>query len=182
MKAFLLVGTPSSNSRTLALVTAIADELELIGHEPVIWDLSERPLPVFESPFHSDQGKVGEAAREFLNELNESSMVVFATPLYHGSYSSTIKNAIDYLLKDQLEDKPVGLVCHGGITKAMQAVGHMVQITQTLYGVPMQTQIATSGEHYDQEDEGFVLTDSETGVRVKRLVAELDKYSELLRS
>lgn len=182
MKAFLIAGSPAESSRTLGLANSIAEELVFKGHEAVVWDLAEKPLAAFEPRFHYDQRLVGDRAQDFLKELNESSMVVLSTPLYHGSYSGALKNALDYLVKDQFNDKPVGLACNGGLAKASQAISHMLQITQTLYGIPMQTQIVTSADSYEESAEGFELTDEASLDRVKRLVEELDRYSELLRS
>lgn len=183
MKAVLVTGSARTNSHTRALVDKVESELNARNIETVIWDLAEKPLPPFEVPFHRDQSLVvNENAKQFLEDLNSADMVVFGTSLYHGSYSGIIKNAIDYLLKDQLFEKPVGLVCNGGgNTKNSQALGHLVTIVQTIYGVPMQTQIGTSGNDFTETDSGFELNNQGIIERCERLADELVRFTTALK-
>ncbi len=181
MKAFLLAGSSRVGSHTRATLNDIAHRLEAEGVETKIWDLAETPLTTFEVPYHKDQSLIEDGPTQaFLAELNSSDMVVLGTPLYHGSYSGTLKSALDFLLKDQLFRKPVGLVCNGDI-KAAVALSHLVAIVQTLYGVPMQTQILTNGDDFSESDTGFTLTSSEIQERNIRLAKELVHFAQTLK-
>lgn len=183
MKATLIAGSPKQHSHTRALMNHLASQLDEREITVSVWDIAEHPLPPFEVEFHYDQSLItNHEALCFLEELNSSDMIVIGTPLYHGSYSGALKNAIDYLLKDQLLDKPVGLVANGGgNTKNMIAISHLVGVVQTLYGVPMQTQIGTSGGDYSEQDSGFELQNPEIKARCIRLVDELIRYAKLLK-
>lgn len=50
---------------------------------------------------------------------------VFASPVYHNSFSGVLKNALDYLRIPDVRYKPVGLASHGGASP--QAVDHLRQ-------------------------------------------------------
>ena len=183
MKATLIAGSPQDGSHTLALVREIGERLREQDIEVSIWDLAEHPLPPFEVPFHKDHSIItNHEALCFLEELNTADMVVLGTPLYHGSYSGLLKNALDYLMKDQLFEKPVGLVVNGGgNTKNAQALNHLTTIVHTLYGVPMQTQIGTHGPDYDQRDDGFVVSNDDIKDRCDRLAKEMVRFAKALK-
>ena len=178
MRALLVAGSARTESHTRSVVGTVGEYLEAEGVEVEMWDLGERPLPPFEVPFHKDQSKIeDEEAKQFIDMLNDADMIVLGTPLYHGSYSGILKNALDYLLKDQLYEKPVGLVSNGGgNTKNAQALNHLTTIVHTLYGVPMQTQIGTHGADFtDMEVSNQDILD-----RCERLAKEMVRFHKAL--
>ncbi len=74
-------------------------------------DLRGYDLPVFD-PNDEDAGD-GPRLRQ---EVRDGDTVVLGTPMYHGSYSSALKNALDYCGFDEFEDKTVGLLgVSGGV-------------------------------------------------------------------
>ena len=182
MKALLISGSARENSHTRALLENVGAKLKDKEVEVEVWDLAENQLPSFEVPFHQDHSLVPEGSgRDFIEAVNNADMVVIGTALYHGSYSGILKNALDYLLKDQLFEKPVGLVANGGgNTKNAQALNHLVTIVQTLYGVPMQTQIGTHGDDYSDFEGKFVISNPGIADRCERLATELVRFSKAL--
>ncbi|WP_256460920.1 NADPH-dependent FMN reductase [Bartonella machadoae] len=82
-------------------------------------------------------------------------MFILASPLYQGSYSGVLKNALDNLAYDAFLNKPVGLISHGSAAKkCAQPCEHLLSVVRTLYGYALQCQIASAKEDFASDDEG----------------------------
>lgn len=81
--------------------------------------------------------------RKFVKEVASLDALILGTPLYHGSYSGVLKNALDNLASDAFKDKIVGLTSNAGGMRNTQACEHLRSVVRTLYGYPTQTQIGT---------------------------------------
>jgi FMN reductase len=68
-------------------------------------DLSEHELP-FAGAAGSELGEIGEA-------IAKAPAIVFATPVYRGSMTGTLKNLLDLLPVEALQGKVVGLAAMG---------------------------------------------------------------------
>ncbi|MCQ4205403.1 NADPH-dependent FMN reductase [Streptomyces sp. NPDC058783] len=70
---------------------------------------------------------------------------VLATPVYHGSYSALLKNALDHLTGDALAGRPVGLVAAGGGPRgAGTACDQLRTVVRALGGWAAPTHVATT--------------------------------------
>ena len=91
-----------------------------------IFDLKEHPMVLFDEPRtpigNPDRNPTGEV-KSWVDFVSRSDALVLVTPEYNRSYSSAIKNALDYTGLE-LSHKPVGLVAHGS-TGGAQAVAHL---------------------------------------------------------
>ncbi|MET9323162.1 NADPH-dependent FMN reductase [Streptomyces sp. NPDC003038] len=75
-----------------------------------------------------------------------SSGAVLATPVYHGSYSGLLKNALDHLAGDALADRPVALIAAGGGPRgAGTACDQMRSVVRALSGWAVPTHVAATG-------------------------------------
>ncbi|MFD7258049.1 NADPH-dependent FMN reductase [Streptomyces sp. NPDC059874] len=75
-----------------------------------------------------------------------SSGAVIATPVYHGSYSGLLKNALDHLTGKALADRPVGLIAAGGGPRgAGTACDQMRSVVRALGGWAVPTHVASTG-------------------------------------
>jgi NAD(P)H-dependent FMN reductase len=71
--------------------------------------------------------------------------VVLATPVYHGSYSALLKNALDHLTGDALAGRPVGLIAAGGGPRgAGTACDQLRTVVRALSGWAAPTHVATT--------------------------------------
>lgn len=78
--------------------------------------------------------------------IAESSGVVLATPVYHGSYSGLLKSALDHLTGQSLADRPVGLISAGGGPRgAGTACDQMRSVVRALGGWAVPTHVASTG-------------------------------------
>lgn len=184
MKILLLCGSVAQKSHTRALLKYIEELFVANGSEVVFWDLKERPLPHIVPEYHRDPSKHHDVVvREFVALVDEVDGVILGSPLYHGSYSGVLKNAIDNLRSDGFRRKLVGLCGNaGGIRADHVQLTHLRNVVKTLYGYCAQAQVGTHRGDYEETKSGFVLKDEEIKKRCQRLVSEMleiiPKFSE----
>nr|WP_316654760.1 NADPH-dependent FMN reductase [uncultured Gellertiella sp.] len=184
-RALLISGSITPKSHTRWLVDVAADELKTLGCLSTVLDLAEAPLPLatcdttqeIRSPVH-----IARISR-FLDAATTADIVILATPVYHGSYSGALKNAIDHLGKGAFSRKVVGLVSHGSaaITSG-QPLEHLRPIAANLQGHPLPTQIATCDADFRRHPDGS-LADKDGLVlqRIRRMATELASLSQALK-
>jgi NAD(P)H-dependent FMN reductase len=70
---------------------------------------------------------------------------VLATPVYHGSYSALLKNALDHLTGECLADRPVALIAAGGGPRgAGTACDQLRSVVRAMSGWAVPTHLATT--------------------------------------
>lgn len=175
MKALLLCGSVANKSHTNAALQYIQELLIKSGYETTFWDLKTQPLPIVIPEYHKDPTKhPNQDVLKFLDEVEKSQIVVLGTPLYHGSYSGVLKNALDNLRWDAFRSKWIGLVGNAGSLRASHTeFEHLRYVVNTLVGYTAQTQVGTCGDDYDQNDDAYVLIENSIKERCQRLVDEL---------
>ena len=180
MHILLISGSARAKSRTLACLRFIENEAKKRGHEVHLWDLATEHMPMTMPEHHSDPMQTpNDTVKKFLRKVAWAEGIVLGTPLYHGSYSGVLKNAIDNLAFDEFRDKPVGVISTGsGLQKSIQPALHLVAVIQTLYGIPTQTQVGSHAGNYEETDDAFVLTDTDVKDRCLRLIDELESLAE----
>src|SRR5215831_4290248 len=96
LQVLCVVGTSAAKSATHIVTAHIARRLDALGAEIDIFDPSKEPLLLFnpESSY---------AAHDFLQlqeRVEKADAYVLATPDYHGSISSTLKNFLDHFWQE----------------------------------------------------------------------------------
>lgn len=177
MKALLLCGSVAQKSHTLALLEYVEELLKQNGFETVLWELKTTPLPVVVPEYHRDPMQHPEKmVKDFVTEVETADVVVLGSPLYHGSYSGVLKNALDNLRGDAFRDKWVGVVGNaGGLRSSHVQFSHLRQVVSTLVGYCAQTQIGTCPQDYAEVGGKYILQDLDMKQRCERLVKELVK-------
>ncbi len=127
MKLGIVIGSIRVGRVSDRVAKWVAKEAQnLSGTEVQIIDLIDYPMPIFNEsapPQANPDREVDMSVRRFLDVISPLDALVLVTPEYNRSYSSVLKNAIDYL-DFQLYKKPVQLVAHGS-TGGAQAVSHL---------------------------------------------------------
>jgi NAD(P)H-dependent FMN reductase len=126
--------------KVLAAATAFDDvETDCI-------DLRELSLPVFDA----DADGAGDAA-ELRARIGAAGSVVLGTPVYHGSYSSALKNALDYCGFDEFEDTTVGVLCVAGGSFPTTTLEHLRSVARALnaWVVPHQVAIPAARDRFE---------------------------------
>ena len=147
-------------------LTAAADA----GAATDLVDLGSTDLPAFDP----DRPDAGDAA--LLRErVRRADAVLLGTPMYHGSYASPLKTALDYCGFDEFESTTVGLLAVAGGGFPTPALEHLRSVARALdaWVLPHQVAIPNSQEAF----EGGRLTDADLVERVETLGRELAEYA-----
>lgn len=168
-----LVGSLREESFTrIACDRALAAASEFDNVETDVIDLREVDLPVFDA----DRRDVGDAD-ELRGRLQAADSVVLGSPNYHASYSSALKNALDYCGFDEFENKTVGLLTVAGGSFPGSALEHMRSVARGVnaWVVPHQVAIPNARDRF----EDGVLVDEDFAERVDVLGERMVEYARI---
>ena len=152
-------------SRSLAGARGAGATTELL-------DLREFDLPVFDA----DDREAGDAPA-LTREIRGADAVILATPMYHGSYSSPLKNALDYSGFDEFEEKTVGLLGVAGGSFPITALEHLRSVCRSLDAWVLPYQAAVPNASDAIEDGSFV--DSNLEDRVTALGRRVVRFANI---
>lgn len=140
------------------------------GATTKLLDLNKPDLPVF-SPDSNDTRE----SEELTAQIQKADAVILATPMYHGSYSSALKNAIDYCGFDEFEHKTVGLLAVSGGSFPISALEHLGTVCRSLdaWVLPYQAAVPDFHETFEHGE----LADEDLNKRVERIGSELVRYA-----
>jgi NAD(P)H-dependent FMN reductase len=140
------------------------------GARTTLVDLREYDLPAFDA----DDGDAGDAP-ELRRQLRQADAIVLGTPMYHGSFASPLKTALDYAGFDEFEDTTVGLLAVAGGSFPTPALEHLRAVVRALDAWPHPLDVAIPDSH-EQVADGRLADDS-IRERVHRLGAEVVRYA-----
>lgn len=106
-------------------------------------DLRDFPLPLFAdavNPSMREGTHENPEVQKWLDKVNAADGYIFITPEYNHSYSSALKNALDYPFKEW-HNKPVGFVGYGAVAGGARAVEHLRQVVAELAMYDIREQI-----------------------------------------
>jgi FMN reductase len=147
----------SSSSKALAVTLNYLKEQ---GHETNLLLLSDLKLPGFETSDELED--YPESVRYMLNEIRSANGLIFATPVYHGTLSGGLKNALDffeYLSADTppyLTGKVIGLISTSGGIPGINAINTMDYVSRALHGWVCPTTVAIANSWRQFDDDGNV--------------------------
>jgi NAD(P)H-dependent FMN reductase len=128
-----------------ALARAL-DAADRSGATTELLDLREYALPVFD-PDRETPADAGELTAA----IRAGDAVLLATPVYHGSYSSPLKLALDYCGFEEFEDTTVGLLAVAGGSFPVTALEHLRSVCRALnaWVLPHQTAIPRAHSQFE---------------------------------
>ncbi|MFO7927501.1 MAG: NADPH-dependent FMN reductase [Halobacteriota archaeon] len=149
---------------------SVAAEFEAVETDLV--DLRTLSLPIFDA----DVDDVADAA-ELRSRLRSADSIVLGSPVYHGSYSSALKNALDYCGFDEFEDTTVGLLCVAGGSFPTPTLDHLRSVSRALdaWVVPHQVAIPRARECFEAGE----ITDAGVRDRVEVLGRRMVEYARI---
>ena len=117
-------------------------------------DLREFDLPSLDP----DAERQGDGER-FAERIRRADSVLLGTPVYHGSYSGVLKNALDYCGFDEFEETTVGLLAVAGGSFPVTALEHLRSVCRALNAwvlphqaaVPRASNAVADGELVDDQ-------------------------------
>ncbi len=181
MKILIICGSIAQKSHTRALLQYCETLLTDRNIEVEFWDLLTRPLSFVIPEFHKDPTQTPNENVKALNTaVKNADGIILGSPLYHGSYSGVLKNALDNLPYDAFKNKPVGLVSNGGMRNGAHPCEHLRLVVRALYGYVLQSQIGTGEKDYKEVVDKYELEEKEIKDRAVRLVDELITFASVL--
>jgi FMN reductase len=170
----------TSNSRA-ALQQALAGAAEA-GAETRLLDLRELDLPMY-----NPDGDAPSKAAEVIESCYSADGLIWSSPLYQGTISGALKNALDWLhelgQRDPpfLHDKVIGLISAAGGTQGLQAINTMEFAVRALRGwaVPYVVPVASADRVFEAsgriKDESVQAQLSMLGAEVVRVAGLFGK-------
>ncbi len=189
LQILILSGSVRRPSHTFALSRFVEGALSERGARVVLWDFREAPLPITDPAYHADPRRHPDPVVQRLAETADAcDGFIWASPVYHNSYSGVLKNALDTLTIPHFSYKPVGLMGHGG-DRTTQAVDHLRIVVRGLLGVALTTNVCTTAEDYQNagegeeegEGEGYALASEPIKERVGHFADELVEFAHQFR-
>jgi NAD(P)H-dependent FMN reductase len=169
MRVVGIAGSLRPHSRTHQALDIVLNKLRQRGIEVVLLDVRDMKLPFCSGecdyPDYPDVTRLRDAVKQ-------ANGIVFASPEYHGTISGVLKNAIDLLDQEHLEDKVVGLISILGGAQSASSLDTLRTICRQLHAwtIPEQLIIAHSDQAFDQEGN---LVDPEMPGRIDRFLNQL---------
>ena len=167
-----VVGSLRDDSYTRIAVERALEAAAEAGGTTELLDLREYDLPVFDA----DDREVGDAP-EVTRRIREADSILLGTPVYHGSYSAPLKNALDYCGFDEFENKTVGLLAVAGGGFPITALEHLRSVCRALncWVIPHQAAVPRARNAVDNGR----ITDDGIDERVARLGEEAVQYANI---
>ncbi len=178
-----LGGSMAKVSRSRAALVAALEGAAGAGARTELLDIRELDLPMY----NPDEDRPTEAAARLLESCRAADGMVWSSPMYQGSISGALKNALDWLhlLRDGeppfLADKVIGLISAAGGMQGLQAINTMEFAVRALRGwaVPYVVPVAGAARVFDAD--GQVLEQT-VAMQLKTLGEETVRVAEKFAS
>ncbi len=163
-----LLGSVTPPGRLSSAISGALSRAEAAGHQASLLDLGAlrigfadgRPI----EQLTDDTGRL-------VNAITSAEAVILATPVYRGTLTGALKNALDLLPTEALRGKPVGIVAMGAtLHHFLGAESHLRDILSWFGALTLPTGIYLSS------------ADFADGVLIERSAATLDEMVTALSS
>ncbi|WP_100332829.1 NADPH-dependent FMN reductase [Bacillus xiapuensis] len=168
MNLLIINGSPRKTGGTTKVAKYISK-----NHDLNLLDLSELILPIFNG---EEEVRTRKEVQTVLNAIEEADAIILSTPEYHGSMSGALKNALDFIDKSYIINKPVALisVCGGG-KGGVNALNSLRFVARALYANVLSKQLVINPD--DMTEHGELLESAR--IDVDQLINELRLYTSL---
>jgi len=165
-------GSLRERSYTRLALRRALDAAEGAGADADLLDPRSFDLP----PLNPDVDTQGDAPA-FTRRVREADAVLLGTPMYHGSYSGVLKNALDHCGFDEFEGKTVGLLGVAGGAFPITALEHLRSVCRALdaWVLPHQAAIPNASSAFDGDE----LVDDRIDARIATLGRRAVEYANI---
>jgi NAD(P)H-dependent FMN reductase len=179
-----ICGSRRDESNTQVALETALDEAAAAGASTELVDLRGLDLPPLDAD--RDAADQGDGAR-LLAAVDGADALLLGTPVYHGSYSGVLKNALDYCGFDEFEEKTVGLLGVAGGSFPVTALDHLRSVCRALncWVLPHQAAVPRAYKHVthdaggDGDGDGGRITDDDLEERVRVLGRRVVQYASI---
>ncbi|MFB6128731.1 MAG: NADPH-dependent FMN reductase [Halorhabdus sp.] len=167
-----ICGSLRDDSYTRKSLQIALDAAEGAGASTELLDLRAWELPVFDA----DAEDAGDA-EAFRERVRAADSVLLGTPVYHGSFSAPLKNALDYCGFDEFEHTTIGLLAVAGGRFPITALEQLRTVGRSLdaWVIPHQVAIPRASSAYEDGD----LVDEELREMIEVLGREAVQYANI---
>lgn len=167
-----ICGSRRDSSYTQKSLKVALDAAADAGANTELLDLREWELPVFDA----DAESAGDADA-FRERIRGADSVLLGTPVYHGSFSAPLKNALDYCGFDEFEHTTIGLLAVAGGRFPITALEHLRTVGRSLdaWVIPHQVAIPRASSAYEDGE----LVDDELREWIGVLGREAVQYAHI---
>lgn len=119
------------------------------------------------------------STREIVRKIEESDGVIFATPVYRGTYTGALKNLLDHLPLEALWGKAVGLIATGSALHHYLAIDYGLRTVMAWFGAvawPIGVYVPDSAYSKDGE-----ITDFAVRKELEQLGRGIARLSQVLQ-
>jgi len=175
-----LGGSLREKSRTLSALKIALQGAADAGAETRLLDLKTLKLPLYDD--RPDPKTYPEDVFGLIEAVRWADGLLLATPVYHGTLSGSMKNALDFLELLADEDPPwlggraVGLIAVAGGSIGTNAINSLLFTCQTLRAWVAPTTVVVPGSAFADDR----LTDPRMEDRLRRLGREVARAAKRL--
>jgi len=126
--------------------------------------------------FDADDREPTEDVVDLTRRVREADSVLLGTPMYHGSYSSPLKTALDYCGFDEFEGTTVGLLAVAGGGFPVTALEHLRSVCRAVNALVVPHQAAIPRGHDQFDGDGL---DDDLDERVRTLGRRVVEYATI---
>ncbi len=176
-----LGGSLREKSRSLNALKIALQGAADAGAETRLLDLKTLKLPLYDD--RPDPETYPEDVFRLVEEVRWADGLLLATPVYHGTLSGSMKNALDFLELLAEDDPPwlggraVGLITVAGGSAGTNAINSLLFTCQTLRAWVAPTAVVVPGSAFVNDQ----LTNSKIEERLRRLGREVAWGAERLQ-
>lgn len=171
----LVLGVLSSPARSSVTRAGFAEVEQQLKARNVPWDLVDLidGYPELQDTDLYDDPPADSQTARLRARCSRATGVILGSPVYHGSYSGRLKNALDQLEGDAFAGLPVGLLAAGGGPRsASVACDHLRSVVRAMEGWSVPTHVGLSG---DDVVDGRVSED--VSERVASMIEEMLRFT-----
>ncbi|PSP56737.1 NADPH-dependent FMN reductase [Halobacteriales archaeon QS_1_67_19] len=165
-----LAGSMRDGSYTRVALKHVLGAAAERGAETELLDVREYDLPVFDP----DRDEPPEAV-ELERKIRDADVVIWGSPVYHGSYSAAFRNVHDYCSFDEYEDTTVGLLTVAGGGSFASTLDHMRVTARGVHAWVLPQQVGIRNARNKIEDGEIV--DEDIAERVRKLGEQAVEYA-----
>jgi FMN reductase len=172
-----ICGSLRNGSYTRLALQAALRGAEDVGAQTKLIELGEYDLAFCDG--RRDVTTYPKDVARLRQEMQAAQGIILGTPVYHGSYSGVLKNALDLMGFREVEGKMIGLVgVSGGRTGAANALGSLRTIGRTLHAwvIPQEVSIPEAWKAFDGAG---VPKDPELEKRLREVGLQVARFAHL---
>ena len=150
--------------------------------EPVLVDIADFNLPVFNEPRHPRLGRYDHAhTKKWAAAIDAGDAFVFVTPEYDHFAPPALVNAIVYL-SAEWQYKPAGFLSYGGVSGGLRAVEAEKQLLTALKVVTIPEAVPIPNYPQFIDADGVFQPNELITAGAKTMLDELDRWSGALKA